>query len=51
MTYNMFSGTLNPTQSVNQSVRCFYCIWPICRLDALPHAHPSASKHWRQQIT
>jgi len=31
MTYNVFSGTLNPTQSINQSCACFYHIRDLRR--------------------
>jgi len=27
MIYNVFSGTLNPTQSINQSWSCCICCW------------------------
>jgi len=28
MTYNVFSGMLNPTQSINQSIWTFFCVRP-----------------------
>jgi len=54
MTYNVFSGTLNPTHFIplctslqignhaSNSALSFY------RPDALPAAQPIASKHWKQ---
>jgi len=35
MTYNVFSGTLNPTQSISQSVRLSVRVSAIC----LSHAY------------